>query len=292
MIAVQTPTPEAPPRPAVAVPPWVAEPYRLWSLLEMQRLLADRLLGAYSMAQRQLSLVSMSPGNVKDHNRQDWKRLIENWRPDFASAGLSLAVAQLDRINGQLDNMPTVSNQLMTSLLNELLNRVRDQLEETYCLLLSGEEARRFETPIDDKWRPVVDRFPSTADDVEEAAKCLAVGRHTAAVFHLMRVVEVGLRALGRSLNDSTLDPASNPNWERILTKCDSELRRPLRERSDEWRSDEPFYSEATANLRSIKDAWRNPTLHVERHYDEERAEEVYHAVRAFMRHLATKLGP
>lgn len=36
--------------------------------------------------------------------------------------------------------------------------------------------------------------------DIAEAGKCLALDRNTAAVFHLMRVAEVGLRALARKL--------------------------------------------------------------------------------------------
>jgi hypothetical protein len=61
-------------------------------------------------------------------------------------------------------------------------------------------------------------------------------------------------------------------------------------DRSLESAADEPFFSTATVNLRAVKDAWRNPTMHVERVYDEELATELWGAVRAFMRHLATKL--
>jgi hypothetical protein len=105
-----------------------------------------------------------------------------------------------------------------------------------------------------------------------------------------MRVVEVGLRALGASLNDARLEPSRNPSWDSILKKCDEEISRRLAERSQEWREDDAFFSSATANLRAVKDAWRNPTMHVEQHYGEETALDVWNAVRGFMRHLATKL--
>lgn len=102
--------------------------------------------------------------------------------------------------------------------------------------------------------------------------------------------MECGLRALGMSLNDSNLDPKTNPTWEKILGRCDKEMQKPLSERADEWKQDEAFYSTATANLRAVKDAWRNPTLHVERDYAPEDAQNVWNAVSAFMRHLAKKL--
>lgn len=105
-----------------------------------------------------------------------------------------------------------------------------------------------------------------------------------------MRIIEVGVRALGKAL-DPLFDPTKNRTWEAILGRCDKELQKPYKERSETWKADDVFYSEATANLRSVKDAWRNPTMHVEHIYDEEKALDVFNSVRAFMRHLATKLS-
>src|SRR3989337_1503269 len=42
---------------------------------------------------------------------------------------------------------------------------------------------------------PVAMAFPSANSDLKSAGNCLAVGCDTAAVFHLMRVAELGLRA-------------------------------------------------------------------------------------------------
>ena len=42
----------------------------------------------------------------------------------------------------------------------------------------------------------VSDAFPSAVGDIKEAGNCLGAECNTAAVFHLMRVVELGLRAL------------------------------------------------------------------------------------------------
>lgn len=90
-------------------------------------------------------------------------------------------------------------------------------------------------------------KFPSARDDIEEAGKCLAFGRGTGCVFHLMRVMEVGLRGLGQSLNEPSLDPKRNPSWEAILGRGDKELQKKLSDRSPEWRADETFFSTAQA---------------------------------------------
>lgn len=129
--------------------------------------------------------------------------------------------------------------------------------------------------------------FKSAIPDIEEAGTCLACHRGTAVVFHLMRVVEVALRAIAKSLNNEKIDPSRNPSWDAILKKFDEELAKPVRDRAEEWRAQNAFFAEATANLRAIKDAWRNPTMHVERAYTPDEAEDVFRSVKAFMGHLA-----
>ena len=175
-------------------------------------------------------------------------------------------------------------------LAHELHGRLRDEMASTMFLSLSMEEANFYSNPRKG-WEEVVTGFSSIIVDIEDAGKCFGVNRYTACVFHLMRVVELGLRVLGKSLNDPNLDPKLNPSWDRILSRCDKELQKPHMDRSSEWRRDDAFFSTATANLRAVKDAWRNPGLHIEKQYTGEEAEEIWIAVRGFMRHLATKLS-
>lgn len=42
--------------------------------------------------------------------------------------------------------------------------------------------------------------FPSALEDIKEVGNCYATDRNTACVFHCMRVVEYGLRALAKRL--------------------------------------------------------------------------------------------
>jgi hypothetical protein len=55
------------------------------------------------------------------------------------------------------------------------------------------------------------------------------------------------------------------------------------------WKRDEAFFRDIAGDLTVIKIAWRNPTMHIVRHYTNEEAEEVFRAVRTFMRRLATR---
>src|SRR5579859_3823509 len=46
----------------------------------------------------------------------------------------------------------------------------------------------------------VDNRLPAVATDISEAGKCFATARWTAAVFHLMRVMEVGVQELATKI--------------------------------------------------------------------------------------------
>jgi hypothetical protein len=50
------------------------------------------------------------------------------------------------------------------------------------------------------------------------------------------------------------------------------------------------FFENIHADLSSVKNAWRNPSMHADKVYDSERAEDIYNSVRGFMRHLAEHL--
>jgi hypothetical protein len=195
---------------------------------------------------------------------------------------------QIDQVGRWAD--ADIDRQALFMLAVSMLGSVTHALGRPQFKVIPTEKLRFFDQPRKEFGDAVVTRFGPIEFDVEEAGKCYAAGRDTASVFHLMRIMEVGLRALGASLNDPRLDPKRNPSWDAILQKCSEELDKPLKDRSVEWRQDEEFYSYATANLRAVKNAWRNPTIHVERRYEPDEAEDVWNAVRAFMRHLSQKL--
>jgi len=54
---------------------------------------------------------------------------------------------------------------------------------------------------------------------------------------------------------------------------------------------EEQWAAHAASHFRAIKNAWRNRAMHGRDFYDQERATEIYEAVRALMRHLAGKLS-
>lgn len=131
----------------------------------------------------------------------------------------------------------------------------------------------------------VNDQFPDAAEDIEDAGRCLALGQGTAAVMHLMRVCEVGLKALANALKIPYA-----PSWESYLSQIQKQINLKHGSKSAKWKKSEKFFRDVSGDLMTIKQAWRNPTMHVDRKYYPDEAEVILGAVRTLMRTLATKL--
>ena len=219
------------------------------------------------LAQLDLLLADRYDAPLSEGAREHLKDALGNAGNHIEGAGLTTSQISLHRLLGALTLGE--SNNRLRELSRELQGRIHDELLAVHLLQVPDEKLKLYENHRL-FGEEVHSNFPSAAFDIEEAGKCHALDRHTATVFHLMRVMESGLRALGKSLNNPKLDPRNNPAWTAILDKCDRELQKPFTERSPEWREGDQFFSQATANLRAVKDAWRNPTLHIEKKYTDE----------------------
>jgi hypothetical protein len=162
---------------------------------------------------------------------------------------------------------------------------IQAELETIVFLLISDENVHYFR----DKQlfgSEVADNFPSAIRDIEEAGKCLALGRGTACVFHLMRTMELALKVLANPLGIPYA-----PSWEAYIRQIEKKLSEPHNKKPPEWKKEEPFYRELLGNFQTVKIAWRNPTMHIVRSYTPEEAEDVFRAVRAFMKRIATRFA-
>jgi hypothetical protein len=76
--------------------------------------------------------------------------------------------------------------------------------------------------------------------------------------------------------------------WGQVIGQIEKKINRIEQESRTEERSErQRFYSEAAAQFRYFKDAWRNHVSHNRAKYDEREARRVWEHVRDFMEHLA-----
>jgi hypothetical protein len=142
---------------------------------------------------------------------------------------------------------------------------------------------------VEADWQSAIAKFPSAKADAIEAVDCYALGHYTACVYHLMRLLEHGLREMAHAVN-LTFDVQQ---WQTIIEQIESRIR----DTGDHWpksaaKSDwMKFYSEAAKEFFYFKDGWRNYASHGGGPYDEHQALSVLEHVRTFMNHLSTRLS-
>lgn len=200
-------------------------------------------------------------------------------------------VRQIEKIEGiaKADTSETIEakGELWDELEREMVQlgvRFNEEVEAVNAYKLTEAEESLFADPTKD-WQNVLPQFASTLVDVEEAGRCFALGRFTASVFHSMRILEIGLAALGKEFGVAT----DKTNWGTIIQNIQNEIEVKSKAQGAGW-ADQQFYSEATLDFRFFKDAWRNHVMHVHLPVDEGKAKVISDRVRHFMHHLATKL--
>ena len=134
---------------------------------------------------------------------------------------------------------------------------------------------------IQGDWSFTLSSFPSANKDIEDAVDCYATEHETACVFHLMRILEHGLRELSASVN-VTFDIQ---NWHNVIDEIENQIRWfsdkfPRGVQKNEWIQ---FYSEAARHFFFLKEAWRNHVAHNRAKYDETSAKGIIEHVRDFM---------
>jgi hypothetical protein len=192
-----------------------------------------------------------------------------------------------DRLIRALNQTPLSPGGYICQIINSLVIAVKDEMHTVVAYQVPGAKVS-FLNP--EPFGPEVHRrFRSAAYDIEEAGKCLALGRHTACVLHLMRVLEAGLDALKKEVGITDYCPT----WKVVLDKIAKAVStKPEKEKTSEERDHDGFVLDSVRYLSTVKDAVRNPAMHkVEHLYDEEHARDAWNAIRAFMRHLANSLS-
>lgn len=178
------------------------------------------------------------------------------------------------------------------SELNTVARAARDAIErelrDYYYYQYTKNKSQRLLSWETD-WEPTRKAFVDIDLDIFPAVDCYALQHNTASVFHCMRVLEHGMRALAFDLG-LTFDLQQ---WHNIIEEIEGKIReqRKLLPRGEERNERLQFLSEAAKEFFYFKDGWRNHVSHNRGKYDEHQAASVLEHTRTFMNFLATRLA-
>ncbi len=183
---------------------------------------------------------------------------------------------------------------LFISRMEEINNRIHDELATYLIMAIPQRRVEEYYENLIPFGQRVADNFPSANFDIEESGKCFTLARYTACVMHLQRTLEIGLKSYGNYLGVMNLITTAQPSWNLVL----DQTRREIKERNDRnnnskiWTLNEEkeFCENIQPFLEAVRTAWRNPSMHADAKYTEDEAEDIFNAVKRFMRNLAEHL--
>lgn len=198
--------------------------------------------------------------------------------------GLRVSTKCVDHI---LDHEPGNVG-IATEQIAQLERTILWEMEDKLFLYVPPARAERYDL-TEPFGAEVSKNFPSATFDAKEAGNCFASARNTACVFHLMRVLEIGLVSFAKLF---PAVPTNKENWQQIIEKIESEIREMpnAKVKATDWKEKQEKYSQLANNFMFFKDAWRNYTAHARGKYTEDESDAIYRNVRSFMQGLV-KLG-
>jgi hypothetical protein len=142
---------------------------------------------------------SNKKGYFEESSRIEGMRAAFQALHDFcAIVGIDLS-NQLRRSNEILNTKSTDQFDRLASTLDEIINRIEDELQLRMFIFIPSDYA-----VYCDKSElfgaDAAAKFPEANKEIRQAGNVYAIGSYTACVFHLMRAVEHGARALVKGL--------------------------------------------------------------------------------------------
>jgi hypothetical protein len=130
--------------------------------------------------------------------------------------------------------------------------------------------------------------------EIKAAGNCLATDLNTAAIFHLMRAVELTMRSVVFYLKINVRNkPVEHAGWDTLVKLIEKDTRR-RKEKYDRSKRKKKAHLEHCKSFRIVadelnffKEIWRDNTMHTQRLYSAAEAIGVFERVKDFMRRLA-----
>jgi hypothetical protein len=288
-------------------PPWEQHPHELVSWLEMLQfsagnfywcghilanLEADCLFDAIPGTGDEPMFQMFSP--LKEESKEKTLRRLKSVKEEFLKIGLRITAETVEEVIQEFETAGWKSRNcqwLMDQL--KAIDRLSQRELKGKAFFYVPAERTKFWPKVNDPHlfgNDVANAFPSAAFDIVESGVCLALSRGTASVLHSMRVLEIGLTALGTKFGVSL----AHKNWAPAIGEIESKVREmhkdPVWKLLPDCKEQQEFYAQAASHFGILKDAWRNYTMHARGVYTDEMAEDIFNSVKGFMQKLAATL--
>jgi len=247
-------------------------PFQLVNLMELLQFHAAEFCRISGILSQALTYIRCN----HELNPETWGEIgysLRDLKLECEKLELRSALAHINRVLEYINRGTELA--VLERYFTEIQTRVVDDLSDRWFLHLPPPSVE-FYRPTKPLFTAAVEaKFPQMSEDISEAAKCIALRRSTAAVFHLMRIMELGVQKFGDRLGVMLVQ---EKNWQIILDQVNAAIRK-----LDAKQPATKAYAEAASHLYNVKVAWRNEVMHPKQTYTDEEASAIFGNVRTFV---------
>lgn len=213
---------------------------------------------------------------------------LRSLRHELEKLGLDLSLLSVDRLITSATKQDADIAEILEGI-SRLAQVMQDQLSLSFLLAFTSAERALIEPSQFPFGSEVQAQFPSIISEVVNGSKCLGFGLPTASVFHHIRCLEAGIAAISRCLDIPDPAKGAERSWMKLLSKIKAEV--DARWPAGPIRTGEAqFFEEALAVLAAAQNPYRNNTMHLDKRYDMQEAQDIKMLVSAFMRKVASRM--
>ena len=236
------------------------------------------------------------PKPIDDLAKDKAVKSLKSVAKEFEGIGLRISAETAREVAAELESPkpgPKRNFQWLMDKVKDISDLSKKEIEGKAFFYVPAERAKFFPKAKNPYvfGKEVGQAFPGAFQDVAESGVCLSLDRGSACVFHLMRVLEIGLTVLGAKFGVSLAHTNWGPAIEEIESKIRNMQKDPAWKALPGYKEQQEYYAQAASHFGILKDAWRNYTMHSRGFYTEEQAERIFENVKGFMQKLAERLS-
>ncbi|MGO8836325.1 MAG: hypothetical protein ACLQAH_08480 [Limisphaerales bacterium] len=232
-----------------------------------------------------------------DQWKQQLQRLLKKFLEHCDALQFNEAEGRIYELQNRLgglirpDSVAVLTFQVIESELQGLQNAIDVELAHRKFAYIPTQKADFFEQDAL-LGESVSKAFPSAQADIKDAGNCLAADLHTAAAFHLMRIVEIGLREFAQKLKIKiSKTPLDYAGWKSVVQAIDAKLSAKIpKARGPKQAQALQFKHDLLADFKSFE-MKRNEIMHCRWRCNEGEAMGLFVRVRDFMQRLAARIS-
>jgi uncharacterized membrane protein YfbV (UPF0208 family) len=167
-------------------------------------------------------------------------------------------------------------------------NMIMNELDDFLFLYIRPDRRIYWESR---EWIPKIvrEKHREPTQELVWAGTAHACTLYTASVFHSMRALEKGLRAIAGILGIAI---TGDEQWKQVIEQIEKAARKLDNTQSyPDKKSDQQFYSELALHLGLCKDAWRNHVAHAKEIYSEAQSLDVLQATCRFYEKASERIS-